>query len=571
MAIKKEQKKQNKQSKAKNKPTVTKTVKAIKPTKQIDKPKKEQFPERQKRFCDNYIKYGEISRSAVEAGYSKSYADTTASRILELPRCKEYMAKRLAKHEAKTIAEQEEVLSFLSGAMRGEVKDQFELDAQLRDRIEAAKQLQKRYDIIAKMQTNVNEKEFDGIPARLIAPSFLCLYHEIISSEKYNEFLVKGGRGSTKSSFIGLVIIELIEKYPNMHALAMRKIGNTMRDSIYSQIAWAINELDLNDEYDLKVSPLEITKISTGQKIYFRGADKPEKIKSIKPQFGYIGILWFEECDQFNGEDAVRNIEQSAKRGGDKTFTFKSYNPPQTTLAWVNKYSIKPKENLYVHESDYLTVPKHWLGSDWLSEAEILKELNPKKYEHEYLGVANGTGINVFDNVTLRAMTDDEVKKFDRIYNGLDWGWFPDPFHFGRMHYDAARKTLYIFFEYRCNKQSNQQTATTLKEFGLTYQDLITCDSAEMKSIDDYKSYDLYAKPTFKFPGSVEYSMKWLQSLNEIVIDNGRCPNTADEFSTYEYEVDKDGNVITSFPDCNNHSIDMVRYAMTPVWNRRGE
>ena len=412
--------------------------------------------------------------------------------------------------------------------------------------------------------------KYTGIPASMIAPAFIKVIHDI-EQQLYNEYVFPGGRGSTKSSFVGLQVIDLIMKNEGIHAVVTRQVADTLRTSVYTQIQWAIDALGLEDEFHCTVSPLEITRKSTGQKIYFRGADDPGKIKSIKVPFGYIGILWFEELDQFKGEEEVRKIEQSVIRGGELAYIFKSFNPPKSANNWANKYIKVPKKTRLTTWSNYLDVPKHWLGKPFLDEAEHLKEVNPIAYENEYMGVANGTGGNVFDNVTIREITDDEIKEFDRLYNGIDWGWYPDPFHFGRMHYDANRRKLFIFMEYRCNKQSNRQTADKLIEMGITANDIITCDSAEPKSVGDYKSYGLLARGAEKGPGSVDYSMKWLQSLVEIVIDNERCPHTAEEFLNYEYERDKEGNVISGYPDKDNHAIDCVRYATNPIWKRRGQ
>lgn len=416
----------------------------------------------------------------------------------------------------------------------------------------------------------VPEKEYSGIPANLIAPSFSSLLFDIQEHE-HSEYVLPGGRGSTKSSFISLNVIDLIMRNDNLHTCVMRQVGDTMRSSVYQQMLWAISALGLDDEFDCTVSPLEITRIKTGQKIYFRGADDPGKIKSIKVPFGYIGIVWFEELDQFSGEEAVRRIEQSVIRGGDVAYKFKSFNPPKSAQNWANKYLKVPREDRLVTESTYLTVPKKWLGKPFLDDAEFLKETNPTAYENEYLGIANGTGGNVFDNVNIREITDEEIKTFDRIYCGIDWGWYPDPFAFTKMTYIASQHKLIIFDEYRCNKQSNEQTANVLKARGVTANDIIICDSAEMKSIGDYRAFGLLARPAEKGPGSVDYSMKWLQSLNEIVIDNRRCPETAKEFLDYEYERDKEGNVISGYPDKNNHSIDSVRYATNMIWKRRGQ
>lgn len=415
-----------------------------------------------------------------------------------------------------------------------------------------------------------NEVPYNGIPATMIAPFFAPVLFDI-REHKYTEYVFPGGRGSTKSSFISTNVIDLIMTNPDMHAVVMRQVADTLRGSVYQQMLWAIEALGLSDEFHATVSPMEITRKSTGQKIYFRGADDPGKIKSIKVPFGYIGVLWFEELDQFVGPEAVRKIEQSVIRGGDVAYIFKSFNPPKSASNWANKYIKIPKATRIVVWSNYTQVPAAWLGKPFIDEAEFLKKANPTAYENEYLGVANGTGGLVFDNVTIRKITDDEIKVFDRICNGVDWGWYPDPYHFVRCHYDAARLKLYIFMEYRCNKKSNRQTADKLKKLGLTANDLIICDSAEEKSVGDYRDYGLFARGAEKGPGSVEYSMKWLQSLTEIVIDSERCPETAQEFLEYEYERDKEGEVISGYPDKKNHGIDAVRYATNPIWKKRGQ
>lgn len=443
-----------------------------------------------------------------------------------------------------------------------------------------------------------NNTKYNGIPATLIPSAFINVVHDI-EQQMYEEYIFPGGRGSGKSTFISLQIIDLIEKNPEMHAAVFRQVAQTLRDSVYAQIRWAISALGLEDEYKCNVSPMEITKKATGQKIFFRGNDDPMKSKGIKApalkkeairrikvnrerlniakressfkfENGYIGILWFEELDQFHGTEAIRTVTQSVIRGGDRAYVFKSFNPPKTASNWANKDILIPKPKRLVTKSTYLDVPKHWLGKPFLDEAEHLKDVNPTAYENEYMGVANGNGGAVFDNVEVREITDEEIAGFANIYNGVDWGWYPDPFHFGRMNFNMAQRTLFIYQEFRVNKMENRDTADKLVELGITSNDLITCDNAEPKSTADYKSYGFYARDAIKGPGSVTYGMKWLQSLNKIVIDNRRCPHTVTEFVNYEYQRDKNGEVISGYPDKDNHSIDMARYAMESVWKKRG-
>lgn len=423
---------------------------------------------------------------------------------------------------------------------------------------------------IIRVDNTTNTSTNYELPATVIAPAFIETLIDI-KNHNHTEYVLYGGRGSTKSSFISLVLVNLLMNNKDMHLLVCRMVGNTLKDSVYAQIKWAIYTLGLQDEFDFKVSPLEIIRKSTNQVIFFRGADDPQKIKSIKPSFGYIGLLWFEELDQFKGEKHIRNIEQSVVRGGDSAYIFKSFNPPKTANNWANKYIKTPKQTRYEHHSTFEQVPKTWLGKTFLEEAEHLKNINPKAYEHEYLGIANGTGGQVFDNVILRQITEDERSTFDRLYRGIDWGWYPDPNRYHLMHYDANRKILYVLDEISCNKTKNADFAELLKAKGVTYNDKITADSAENKSIDDFRSMGFLMYGAKKGPHSVDYSMKWLQSLNQIIIDNVACPECAKEFIDYEYEKNKDGDVISGYPDKNNHSIDAIRYALEEVWSRRGE
>lgn len=445
----------------------------------------------------------------------------------------------------------------------------------VRNWIDLSKFVHVHIDGHAKVDLNITRGDVDdqpfALPADIIAPSFVDAYRDI-TQQKHTEYIFSGGRGSTKSSFVSLAIIYLIKNNPAIHALATRQVAATLRDSVYSQLIWAIGELGLSDEFKCITNPLEIEYLLTGQKIYFRGADDPGKIKSIKPTFGYIGLVWFEELDQFWGQESIRKVEQSVIRGGDTAFIFKSFNPPPTANNWANKYVLIPKDTQYQHKSTYLTVPPEWLGRTWLEEAEHLKLTNPIAYENEYMGIANNVGGVVFSNVRVETITDKQIKEFDRVLRGLDWGFYPDPASFGKMHYDAARRVLYIFDEARYWKMSNESLHDELvTKHDLKENDLIIADSAEPKSVNDFRAYGSNTRGAEKGPESVKYSIKWLQGLTAIVIDSKRAPYHAEEFLNYEFERTKDGEIISEYPDKNNHAIDDTRYATNLIWRRKGE
>lgn len=379
-----------------------------------------------------------------------------------------------------------------------------------------------------------------------------------------------GGRGSLKSSTVSILVPLLLmqKENRNCHALVLRKVANTIRDSVYAQYMWAIGELGAAAYWDAKVSPMELIYKPTGQKIMFRGADDPMKIKSIKVPFGYIAITHFEEKDQFAGRAEIRNILQSTMRGGSKYWNFESYNPPISRDNWANKDSLEERSDRLCHKSTYLEAPQEWLGEQFLAEAEHLKEVDERAYQHEYLGIPVGNGGNVFENIELREITDDEISHFDRIYQGVDWGYFPDPFAFIRLYYDKTRETIYLIDEIYQNKLSNAESAEMIKAKGYT-DAYIICDSAEPKSIADFRSAGLPAKAAIKGPDSVSYGIKWLQR-RKIVIDRKRTPNAYNEFVNYEYDTDRDGNFISGYPDENNHLLDCTRYAVEPISRRMG-
>lgn len=403
------------------------------------------------------------------------------------------------------------------------------------------------------------------LPARVLGKAFVDINRQI----KPNiEYVFEGGRGGLKSSFVAFKIVELIKNNPQMHACITRQVAGTLKDSVYANMKWAINELGLMEEFECKVSPLEIKYIKTGQTIYFRGLDDETKLKSIKPEFGYIGILWKEEKDQMKGDAQERSVNQSVLRGGDESYDFSSYNPPKSKSNWVNRIKLIPNPKRVIHHSSYLEAPAEWLGQKFIDDAAHLKEINPEAYEHEYLGVPNGDGGNVFEYLEIRDITDEEISHMDRIFAGVDYGWYPDAFCYLRTYYDSAREKIYLIDELYVNKWSNSKTADWIKKKGYDDYTMI-CDSAEPKSVNDFRDAGLPARGAIKGPGSIEYGFKFLQTKT-IVIDPKRTPNAYKEITEYEYDRDKEGNVISGYPDGNDHAISALRYAYEPLFNRRG-
>ena len=391
---------------------------------------------------------------------------------------------------------------------------------------------------------------------RLIAPSFYKVHNSI---EDYTHFWLCGGRGSTKSSFVSVEIILGIMKNADTNAVVLRKVGAYLKDSVFSQLEWAIEKLGVSDMWDIKASVTEMVYKKTGQKILFRGADKVQKLKSTKVTHGYIRYIWYEELDEFCGMKEIRSINQSMMRGGEKFTVFYSYNPPQNRRSWVNREALKKRDDMLVHKSTYLDVPKNWLGEQFFLEAKYLKKLHINQYNHEYLGEVTGTGGEIFDNLEVVKLSDEEVKSFDNIKCGVDLGLAADPFVYVVCFYHNNK--LFIFDEIYAKGMTNHNAAEKIFEKGFANK-LIVCDSAEPKSINDLRMFGLRVRGARKGPDSIEYGIRFLQSLERIVIDPERCPNVTREFSEYELERDTDGEFKSVYPDKNNHTIDAVRYAL---------
>lgn len=402
----------------------------------------------------------------------------------------------------------------------------------------------------------------------LIAPSFYDLHWDIVE-HKHTHYKLAGGRGSTKSSFISVEMILGMMQDPLANAIVMRKVGRFLEESVFEQLLWAIDKLGVADQWKIRLSPLGLTYKPFGNRIIFRGADDPQKIKSVKLKSGYFKYIWFEERSEFDGPEEERTILQSLMRGGTDYCVLYSWNPPKSINNWVNQDIMQERDDTICHHSDYRTVPAEWLGDQFFIEADHLLETKPKSYEHEYLGVATGTGGQVFDNITVRTITDEEVSRFDRIHNGLDFGYGADPAAYMKMHYDRTRKRLFIFGEIYSVKMGNSRLAKEIRKLN-PLNKLVTADSEEPRAIDALNEIGLRIAGAKKGPGSVDFGMEFLsEELEEIIIDPKRCPNAAREFTGYELEQDKNGNFKGSYPDKDNHTIDAARYGLESVMTSR--
>ncbi|MBE1554792.1 PBSX family phage terminase large subunit [Sporosarcina limicola] len=402
--------------------------------------------------------------------------------------------------------------------------------------------------------------------SEFLPKAFHPVWRAAIAEEILN-IVSKGGRGSGKSSDVAHVIVQLLMRYA-VNAVGIRKVDNTIELSIFEQMKWAISEQGVSHLFKVNKSPMRITYLPRGNYMVFRGAQEPERIKSLKSANFPFAIAWLEELAEFKTEDEVTTITNSLLRGelDDGLFYkfFFSYNPPKRKQSWVNKKyetSFQPSNTL-VHHSTYLDNP--FISKQFITEAEATKERNMRRYEWEYEGKAVGSGVVPFDNLKVKAgsITDEMVKVFDNIRQAVDFGYGPDPLAFVRWHYDKNKNGIYAIDEFYGQKISNRELAKWIKTKGYESND-IAADSAEPKSIDELKLEHgiRRIKGAKKGPDSVEYGEEWLDDLDFICIDPLRTPNIAREFENIDYQTDRDGNPKARLEDKDNHTIDSTRYA----------
>lgn len=405
-----------------------------------------------------------------------------------------------------------------------------------------------------------------------IIPSFYESWRAY-KNPKYLNVYEKGGRGSSKSTTIAIKVI-MNRMQTLSHALVVRKYAKTIRGTVRNQIIWALYHLEVQDSWEWSSSSngeMTMTYIPTGTKIFFEGADG-DKVKGWKtPDFPTTDIF-FEEIADYKTDEELSSIKLSIVREilpeGYKYTFFHAYNPPKRRQSWVNKLCETQfiPDNMYVHHSTYLD--NIYLPKEFRDMAEHTRMTDPRRYQWEYLGYPIGAGLVPFENLEFREITDDEFNAFDNFYQGNDWGYAADPNAFVVWHFDATRRRIFAAGEIYGVKISLEDLADKIIEKGW-HRQTTTADSAEPRSISRMKTLGCKFTGASKGPGSVEFGEKWLDELESIIIDPKRTPNIAREFESIDYEVDRDGNVMSRLSGADNHTIDATRYAFESV-NKKG-
>lgn len=386
----------------------------------------------------------------------------------------------------------------------------------------------------------------------------IYLKHQFQNQNRYQIYY--GGSSSGKSvSLAQRTVLDVFNGDRNY--LIVRNVQNTIRRSTLNEITKAISSFKLTEYFQVNKTDLTITCTLNNKQILFAGLDDPEKIKSITPVDGVITDIWVEEATECEYA-AIKQLDKRLRgRSKVRKRLTLSFNPILQEHWIYKEYFAIWEDNKQYAEKDNISILKTtYKDNKFLTEDDIAAlENETDKYYYEVYTLGNWgvLGALIFRNWKVEDFSDIE-NTFDNYKNGLDWGFGVDPFAFIRAHYDKKRKKLYLCNEIYATELLNEESAKLVKE--LINNEIVICDSAEPKSVSDYKKLKVRAIGAKKGPGSVEHGIKFLQGL-EIII-HPRCQNTRIEFSKYKWKEDKNGTALPIPVDKDNHIIDALRYAL---------
>lgn len=386
-------------------------------------------------------------------------------------------------------------------------------------------------------------------------------YRPYLSDTHYTQIFY-GGSSSGKSYFLAQrLVIDMLKGQHNY--LVLRKVARTLRKSTFNEVCKAISFFKVSSLFTVNKSDLVITG-PNGYQVLFGGMDDPEKIKSITPSKGVITDIWCEEATEFAYEDIkqlqkrLRGVSAVAKR------IILSFNPIYQ-LHWIYKtyFAGHWLDDSAEYHDDMLAILKTTYRDNKFLTQDDIKALEAETDPY-YKSVYNDgnwgvLGKTIFTNwVTISHQEmQEKAKTFSSFENGLDFGFANDPSALTHSHYDQRSNILYIVDAKYAYGFTNDLLAKECTDmFG---NDLVVCDAAEPKSIEELRRYGVNTTAAKKGKDSINFGIQWLQHL-KIVVDE-TLTGVVNELTVYKWKEDKDGNALPVPVDKENHYLDSIRYA----------
>ena len=381
----------------------------------------------------------------------------------------------------------------------------------------------------------------------------------------------KGSRASKKSKTTALWYATWLNKkgYEKANLIVFRKTYRTIKDSCFTDLKWALNRIGVLNDWTINLSPLEMTRKSTGQKILFRGLDDPLKVTSITVEEGVLCWAWLEEAYEVMKEEDFDVLDESI-RGECPEPLFKQWTI--TFNPWNERIWLKDRF-FDVEDPEVLAMTTNYMCNEWLDESDIkvfekMKQNNPRRYQVAGLGNWGIVDGLVYENWREEAFDIESLRTKNYISAfGLDFGYTNDPSALFCGLLDLENKRLFVFDEMYEKGLSNRLIADKIESMGYR-KERITADSAEPKSIDELAGLGLRVRPAKKGKDSVANGVQWIQDL-EIII-HPRCVNFLTEISNYTWAEDKFGKKLNVPIDDFNHLMDAMRYALEKHITKKG-
>ena len=396
------------------------------------------------------------------------------------------------------------------------------------------------------------------MPTLKLSDMVLPAYYEFWKTKK-TYVVCKGARASGKSKAAALWHIYHMMKYPLANTLCIRKTERTLRDSVFSDLKWAMEKLGVSHLWRCTTSPLEMVYIPTGQKILFRGLDSGYKVTSISVPTGVLCWLLIEEAYEINKEDDFDILNETIRGimpdGYWKRVTV-IFNPWNERIFWKKRFFDNPADDALAMTTTYKDNP--YLSEQDKKMFEDMRIRNPRRYAVAGEGNWGIIGSLVYENWKEETFTLDDIRDCESAV-GLDFGYSVDPSAFFVGFVDVVNKKLYVWDEIYQKGLSNKRIYEEISTAGYS-KERITADSAEPKSIDELKGYGLRIKGAKKGKDSIQNGIQWIQDL-EIII-HPRCVNFLTEISNYTWEKDKFGTTLNRPIDDFNHLMDAMRYSL---------
>ena len=401
--------------------------------------------------------------------------------------------------------------------------------------------------------------------------------------------LVKGGRGSKKSSTVALwyiyhMMLFWYKFHIQVEMLCLRAYFVNHADSTYAQLKWAINRLGVGHLWRCYRNPLHIKFLPSGGRILFRGLDDPEKITSIKSPNGYIAWVWLEEAYEVKSAQQFEKVNLSIRGVLPKplfyqmTFTFNPYSD-KTWLKSRYFDNVNPKTGVS-DDGRIMAITRNFdcnefLDEDFLAEMDMIRRMHPNEYN--VVGLGNW-GIQkglIFTNWQIKNVCGGgEAPLANKIRIlaeagftlrcGLDFGFTNDITAFLICMVNTRQKEIYILDEITGTGMTPKAIATAILGKGALFASAeIVADSSNPMAIDLIRREGVYGIiRSVKGAGSVLAGIDNLRQF-KIFVDPV-CVMTRTELENYKWEVSKeDEEVFLNEPmDEFNHCMDALRYAM---------